>query len=124
MNQDPFCSEDNVIFIEGTINIEEKVRFINTCDIMIHARERGETFGLAIAEFSSKNKPVITYHNSPEKCHINILGDKGLYYNDYFSLYNILINLQYSDIKEKEWNCYQAYTPEKVMKQFYNVFLK
>lgn len=124
MNQDVFCDLPNVIFIKGTTNQEQKVAFINTCDAMIHARERGETFGLAIAEFSSKNKPVITYHNSPEKCHINILGDKGLYYNDYFSLYNILINLQYSDIKEKEWNCYQAYTPEKVMKQFNNVFLK
>ena len=88
-----------------------------------HARERGETFGLAIAEFSSKNKPIITYYDSPERCHIDILGDKGLYYNDYFSLYNILINLNHSDIIGKEWNCYQNYTPERVMEKFNKVFL-
>lgn len=124
MNQDPFCNIENVIFIEGTTDQEQKVAFINTCDIMIHARERGETFGLAIAEFSSKNKPVITYYNSPEKCHIGILGDKGLYYSDYSSLHNILSNIQLSDIKDKEWNCYQEFTPENVMNKFNQVFLK
>jgi hypothetical protein len=90
---------------------------------MIHARERGETFGLAIAEFSSKNKPVITYYNSPERCHIDILGDKGIYYTDYTSLYNILSNIQLSDIKDKNWNCYQNFTPENVMNKFNQVFL-
>jgi hypothetical protein len=124
MNQDPFCNLENVIFIEGTTDQEQKVAFINTCDVMIHARERGETFGLAIAEFSSKNKPVITYHNSPERCHIDILGDKGLYYTYYTSLYNILSNIQLSDIKDKNWNCYQNFTPENIMNKFNQVFLQ
>jgi glycosyltransferase involved in cell wall biosynthesis len=124
MNQDPFCNLENVIFIDGTTDQEQKVAFINTCDIMIHARERGETFGLAIAEFSSKNKPIITYSLSPERNHINILGDKGIYYSDYNDLINILSNIQLSDIKDKEWNCYQDFTPEKVISQFNNIFLK
>lgn len=123
MNQDPFCDLSNVVFIEGTTDQKQKVAFINTCDVMIHARERGETFGLAIAEFSSKNKPVITYYNSPERCHIDILGDKGLYYTDYTSLYNILSNIQLSDIKDKNWNCYQNFTPENIMNKFNQVFL-
>lgn len=124
MNQDPFCNIENVIFIEGTTDQEQKVSFINTCDVMIHARERGETFGLAIAEFSTKNKPIITYSLSSERNHIETLGDKGIYYSDYNALCNILINIQKSDIKGKEWNCYQEYTPEKVMNQFNNVFLQ
>lgn len=122
MNQTPFCSLENIIFIEGTSDLNEKVAFINTCDAMIHARERGETFGLAIGEFSTKNKPIITYGNSPERNHIEILGDKGIYYHDYNSLYNILINIQKLDIKEKEWNCYQDFTPKKIMKIFKQVF--
>jgi glycosyltransferase involved in cell wall biosynthesis len=124
MNQDPFCDLHNIIFVEGTINQEQKVAFINTCDIMIHARERGETFGLAIAEFSSKNKPIITYSQSPEKCHIDILGDKGIYYNDYKSLYNLLSDLQLSDIKNKEWDCYKDFTPENVISKFNQIFLQ
>jgi hypothetical protein len=123
MNQDPFCDLPNVMFIEGTTDQEQKVAFINTCDAMIHARERGETFGLAIAEFSSKNKPIITYSLSPERNHLEILQNKGLYYSNYSELLNILTNIQHSDINEKEWNCYQDYTPEKIIQQFNQVFL-
>ena len=124
MNSDQFCNLDNVLFIDGTTDQEQKVAFINTCDMMIHARERGETFGLAIAEFSSKNKPVITYKNSPEQNHIDILGEKGIYYTDYNSLYNILTNIKIEDLKKDDWNCYQEYTPENVMNQFNKIFLK
>jgi len=91
---------------------------------MLHARERGETFGLAIAEFSSMNKPIITYSKSPERNHIEILGDKGIYYHDYQTLYDILINLYIGEVRFDNWNCYQNYTPEKVMEQFNKVFLQ
>jgi hypothetical protein len=124
MNQDPFCDLENVLFINPTINLEEKVAFINTCDAMIHARERGETFGLSIGEFSIKNKPIITYSLSPERSHIEILGNKGLYYQDYNSLIQILLNISHTDVKYKDWNQYRDYTPEKVMKIFNKVFLK
>jgi uridine kinase/ribulose-5-phosphate 4-epimerase/fuculose-1-phosphate aldolase len=38
---------------------------------MLHARKVGESFGLAPAEFSIRNKPVITYANSIERSHYN-----------------------------------------------------
>ena len=40
MNQNSFCDLPNIIFVEGTTDQEQKVAFINTCDVMIHARER------------------------------------------------------------------------------------
>jgi hypothetical protein len=123
VNQEAFYDAENMIFVGGITDLEQKTTFINTCDMMLHARGRGETFGLAIAEFSIRNKPIITYSNSREKNHIMTLGDKGFYYHDYTSLYNILINIQKLDIEGKEWNCYQDYTPEKVMEKFNNVFL-
>jgi len=123
MNQEAFYNKENIIFVEGTTDIEQKVAFINTCDIMLHARGRGETFGLAIAEFSLKNKPIITYKNSRERNHIDILRDKGFYYTDYKSLYDILDNISHFDLKDRNWNCYQEYTPEKIMNQFNKIFL-
>jgi len=123
VNQEAFCNEENTIFVKGTTDLEQKTTFINTCDMMLHARGRGETFGLAVAEFSIRNKPIITYGNSRERNHIITLGDKGFYYYDYNSLYNILMNIQKSDLKGKEWNCYQSHTPEKVMEKFNNIFL-
>ena len=103
--------------------MEEKVTFINTCNVMIHARERGETFGLAIAEFSTKNKPVITCYNAPERNHIETLGERGIYYKDYESLYTILINIKHSDL-EGDWNCYREFTPEAVIYKFNDIFLQ
>lgn len=124
MNQTPFCNLSNVFFIDSTVNQEEKVAFINTCDVMIHARERGETFGLAIAEFSSKNKPVITYLNSPERSHIELLGDKGLYYIDYNSLYSLLSLITKNEFENKDWNCYREFSPSSIMLKFNSVFLQ
>lgn len=123
MNQEAFCSETNVLFIEGTYDVEQKTAFINTCDVMIHARERGETFGLAIAEFSTKNKPIITFLNSQERNHIDVLGNKGIYYSSKKELIDILMSISKKDIDGKEWNCYQEYTPDKVMDKFNKVFL-
>ena len=41
-----------------------------------------ETFGLAVAEFSVANKPIITYGNSKDNEHLRILKDKAIIYND------------------------------------------
>ncbi len=120
MNCTPFTSESNIYFIKGTTNLDEKVAFINTCDAMIHSRERGETFGLTVAEFSTFGKPIITYSNSPERNHINILGDNGIYYTNYNDLYKILSEINSS---VKGYNCYTDFTPEKVMNKFKEVFL-
>jgi len=120
MNCTPFTSESNIYFIKGTTNLDEKVAFINTCDVMIHSRERGETFGLTVAEFSTFGKPIITYSNSPERNHINILGDNGIYYTNYNDLYKILSEI---DSSVKGYNCYTNFTPEKVMNKFKEIFL-
>jgi hypothetical protein len=104
--------------------MDAKVAFINTCDAMIHGRARGETFGLTVAESSTMNKPVITFNGSAERNHIDILGDAGIYYSDYNSLVNILMNISVSDIKDKNWNRYTDFTPTKVMAQFNKIFLQ
>ena len=61
------------------IDLVKKAEFINSCDVMVHARSIGETFGAAIGEFSSKNKPVITCDCGDTE-HIEILSDKGIIY--------------------------------------------
>ena len=110
-----------IIFMDGFADIFIKRKFINTCDAMIHARTVGESFGVAIGEFSWCNKPIITYANSIEKNHIFMLQDKGLYYSDSDSLYDILKN--FVPQPEKDWNCYKNCSPENVMIKFKEVFL-
>lgn len=127
MNVISFCDNPNIMFFDSTTDIDKKIGFINTCDACIHARDGGESFGLTIAEFSTKNKPVITtaYCTSGlnDLAHLEMLGENAIIYNDYDSLLRVLLNFK-DIIKNKEnWNSYQDYTPDKVMLKFKEVFL-
>lgn len=120
MNTDVFVEHSQVKYLPATVNPEMKRKFINTCDAMIHARSRGETFGIAVGEFAICGKPVITYSESHEKAHIQEIGHFALLYKDESSL------LQQFDRVVKgpliTWG-YGQYTPENVMKKFKEVFL-
>jgi hypothetical protein len=78
----------NILFLDKIVDLEEKTEFINSCDAMIHARSMGETFGLAVAEFSIKNKPIITCR-SGDRAHLDMLKDNCFIYHNEESLYHI-----------------------------------
>ncbi len=120
---DKFIDHERVIFLPGSSDMNTKVRFINTSDAMLHARYVGESFGLSCAEFSIRNKPVITYEKSPERNHIDTLDEKGIYYENYSEILHILRNLDKKEINSLEWNCYQEYAPEKVVQKFKEIYL-
>lgn len=124
VNTEKFCNKlPNIIHLDRIIDTNEKVTFINTCDAMIWGRSEGETFGLAIAEFSLKNKPVIaTKENVYDQAHVHLLKDQALWYNEH-SLKDILVNFNKEEMSKKDWNAYREYTPDKVMKIFKEVFI-
>lgn len=124
MNTNPFAETlPNIIHVPGTNDPLTKSAFINTCDAMLHAREHGETFGLAVGEFSAHNKPVITYFCSLERAHIDMLREKGIYYSNAYELLQILND--FKPDSSVNWDCYSTkFSPENVMRQFSDVFLK
>ena len=123
MNTNRFCDLPNVIFLPQTTDMNYKAQFINTCNALLHARWRGETFGLSCGEFSLKNKPVITWIGSNERSHIDILGDTGIYYSEKDDLIRIL--LCFNKIPRRNWDVYSTeYSPTAVMKKFNDVFIQ
>lgn len=125
-NTEKFIEHPRVIFLEQNASLEFKVKFINTCDAHLHARRVGESFGLTCGEFSSKNKPIITWNGSPERNHIQVLGEKALLYNDYNDLWRILLGFDDVEfkikLKETDWNCYKRFYPEPVMERFVKMY--
>lgn len=113
----------NLIFLDGTYDLNYKAAFIQACDAMLHARSGGETFGCSVAEFSMFNKPVLTYGLSGEQAHIDILKNKALLYNDEYQLYDILNNLTEYNIHNDYDKAYIEYSPEKIMNKFNKIFL-
>jgi hypothetical protein len=120
MNTDVFYEHKNVIYLPGNADMNLKRVFINSCDALIHARERGETFGLTCGEFSICKKPVITWGQSHEREHLNILKEKAITYNNEHDLYDIL-NTFTSTKYDMNNNGYTFFTPENVMQIFKQV---
>ena len=123
-NFNKFCPDlPNIIHLPMITELDEKVEFINTTDAMLWARIDGETFGISIGEFSTKNKPVIAT-KCGDLAHVHLLGNKAIWYSDENSLIKILLTFNPENEKQKDWNSYSDYTPEKVMNFFDTVFLK
>jgi len=124
-----FYYHEKLLHIPWVETEEEKFNIIHACDVMIHGRNMGETFGLACAEFSVANKPVITWSGNTnpyyDKCHIELLGDKVIIYNNGPHLIEIFRNLNRKDIQNKNWDTYSTrFSEQSVIAQFDKVFLK
>ncbi len=117
MNTQPFYIHPQIIYLNSTVDLLQKVKFINTCDAMIHARQMGESFGLAIAEFSCKNKPVITC-NCGDTEHLLILGENAIVYNSKTELIDIFNRFKTILKSRDNWNSYSCYTPSNIMELF------
>ena len=125
MNFAPFAQHERLLFLPGSSDMNYKMRFINTADGMIHARGIGESFGLACGEFSIKNKPVMTYAMSPQRSHIEILGDKALLYKGRNDLEKLLLQFDRQWQHEKNWDAYSKdFSPQVIMPKFDQVFIK
>lgn len=127
MGVDPFIKKkwwksvpSNIIFLPPSSDIIMKQKFINTCNALLHARERGETFGITVAEFAIMGKPVIAFANPPEKAHITHLQDQAYYYNDDKELQNIILD---ADLSLSAKELYEKFLPHPVMDTFKKVFI-
>ena len=100
MNIRKFYNHKKVIFIKGTFNQTQKVKFINTCNAMLHARSLGESFGLSCAEFAIKNKPIFTYSFCRQRAHFEICKKNIIPYYSYKDLNSKIINFN----KDRNYN--------------------
>lgn len=121
LNTKPFAEHPRLLYLPRTTDLRVKRRFINTCDVMLHARARGETFGLACGEFAVCQKPIVSYARSPERAHFDILGDKCTPYTTGNELMEIFERGTWKT--DMSANGYLQYSPSKVMATFQSVFL-
>jgi FkbM family methyltransferase len=117
VNTRQFASEKNIIHLDAIYDDQLLSNFIHSCDAMLWGRSDGETFGLAISEFSIQNKPIIATKNVVSTAHFEFLGDSALWYDEN-TLENILINFDKSLYINKDLNKFKSFSPEKVMKIF------
>jgi hypothetical protein len=125
-NTAPFCEpHPRIVHLPPTADPLFKVRFIDSCDAMLHARAEGETFGLAVAEFSIRGKPVLTWGGSPDRHHLEVLGERALVYHEVEDLCERLF--LWREAPTAPPGGFDAFSerfgPEPVMRRFAEVFL-
>ena len=124
INTPQFDNHNQVKFLDKIINDDDKNKFIQTCDAHLECSNLGHTFGLSIGEFSVNNKPIIAYNGYVwNRCHLDILGDKGIYFKTEDELYSILTTFDKKKYAQTDLNCYKEFSPDKVMKKFKEVFI-
>jgi len=89
---------------------------------MLHGRELGESFGLAISEFLFHNKPVLSWSGGFDRNHVHMLQHTGLLYDDEKQLREKLLSIR--DYKNGDYAAIvESFTPANVMRKFQQVFL-
>ncbi|MFA9196319.1 MAG: glycosyltransferase [Aliarcobacter sp.] len=112
----------NIHYLPATVDPVEKAKFLATCDAMLHARWHGETFGLAVGEFAVLGKPVITFSESRERAHLEMLGRQALLYGSAGELLKIIKEFRPHTTLGTEYEIFAD--PKVVMEIFRKKFLE
>lgn len=124
MNTKEFnCNKTKCKFLDSNVDMYYKLKFVNTCNALLHARRDGETFGLTIGEFAVNDKQIITLDTNQggyAKNHFMFLGPKCHKFKTPDELKKLLLELPNNEIDMKE-NGYKQFLPENVMKFFGSV---
>ncbi len=126
VNTRAFFSHPRIIYLPPIISPIEKSNFIDSCNIMLHARKEGESFGIAIAEFLSLGKPVLTWGNGIDLNHTQMVPKEFIYSgaDDLFQKLRWL-KIDYSGEFNKEIkDSVVDFNPGNVMDRFDQIFLK
>jgi hypothetical protein len=125
INTDQVVKHPQIKYLEKIASDEDKNRYLNTLDAFLECGTLGHSFGLAIGEASTYNKPIICYksNNLWNTAHLAILGDKALYFTNLQEFFCLLYFFDKKEYEGKDMNCYRDFSPEKVMEKFKAVFL-
>jgi hypothetical protein len=130
MNTEPRINHSRCIYFNPTVDLSHKVKFINTCDAMLHARDYGETFGLSVLEFAAQGKQIISYDNEELQTqhplggrnHFLFLKDNCFKYGTANQVGYILSYLTRKNPFNTDY-LIKDFSPSNVIDQFQRVFL-
>lgn len=114
----------NVHLLDGDSSLHKKCSLLKTADVFLHTRTLGETFGLAVAEFSLMQKAVITRAVSHHKYHLELLKSDVYTYQNQADLRQLMISVSKTNIKKADFaSHYHNFSPAVIMQLFTKNFL-
>jgi hypothetical protein len=58
------------------------------------------------------------------QAHVNILGQRGLYYHDLSSLQSVVAQLINEGVPDRAWNAYENFSASSIIPKFIKVFIE
>ncbi len=123
LNTNRFSAHERIVHLPPTPDRQRIADFIATCDAGINARRVGETFGLAIAEFLSQDKPVLVWAGGRDRNHLELVGDPRFIYRTRHDLTRLLVELEPRDWGGRWHERVRQFEPSAVMQAFAAIFL-
>ena len=124
LNTQRFMTHERVVHIPGTSDRGRVSNFVATCDAGLNGRRVGETFGLSIAEFLARDKPVWVWAGGRDRNHLELVSHPDWIYRDREDLARKLIAFQPRPGDGAWRERVASFTPERVMESFSRVFLE
>jgi len=124
LNTRRFSDHERVLHLPATADRQRIADFIATCDIGVNARRVGESFGLAIAEFLSRDKPVLVWAGGRDRNHLALVDDPAFVYNDAADLTRMLTQLAPARGDGAFAAKVAELAPRRVLETFERVFLR
>jgi glycosyltransferase involved in cell wall biosynthesis len=112
-----------VVYRPAIVNLQEKSNFLNSADYFLHARRRGESFGMAILESIACGLPTFAWSGGKDQHHTFLLGKDSLYDSQEDLLMKISNLANYKDISRNSDKS-KEFLPGPVISKFIAVFIK
>jgi hypothetical protein len=115
-----FINHPRAIFLPRILGDEAKGDYLNSLDAMLHARKKGETFGLAMCEALKMGKPVFSWQGGEDQNHVEILRKTGWLYRNARDLDDLVEMLQdrRGTFGDQAASLVEEFTPKKVAEKF------
>jgi len=82
VNTRPFSDHERVIYLTQFTSHLERDRLLGTADLFLHARMRGESFGLSIVEALQARIPVLAWVGGSDRNHTALLSNSNSLYSN------------------------------------------
>ena len=101
VNTRRFSNHNRIIHLPEITSRAETANFLGSLDFYVHARKRGETFGLSLLEAMLMRVPILSFRGGVDGNHRYLLRDSGdSLFNNHLELRKKIHNLNsYSDIE-------------------------
>lgn len=121
-NSEPFSDHKQIIYHPQILDRQYKSEFLGTADFFIHARHRGESFGLSILEALQIGTPVFSWRGGHDRNHVKMLSKASLFRNG-LDLRNLVRTLADYPSRQHDKEMAARFSEEAVMSIFEEVFL-